>query len=221
MTFFDLSQPLFDNCPNCPAHPPVRLTRTADHPEDGWRMEEFHMASHSGTHLDAPLHKLAGGKSIDQFPLEAFSGPVRVADLTGQVVADQAIGTAALEGALHGLGSLEDSVVLLNTGWGQKRARTDEWLWHSPYLHPEGAEWLVAQNVKGVGIDHFSIGGMREVENIRTHEILLGKGIWVVEELCFREGWKEAALGGIFQALPLFLPGFSGSPCRAVLVTNE
>ncbi len=220
MTFFDLSQPLFDECPNCPVHPPVRLPRSADHPEDGWRMEEFHMASHSGTHLDAPLHKLAGGKSIDQFPLEAFCGSVSVADLTGQVVPDQAIGAVALEQALGEPGLLENKVVLLNTGWGHKRATTDEWLWHPPFLDPEGAAWLVAQKIKGVGIDHFSIGGMREAENIRTHEILLGKGIWVVEELCFREGWREAAHDGIFQALPLFLPGFSGSPCRAVLVKN-
>ena len=110
MTFFDLSQPLFDECPNCPVHPPVRLPRSADHPEDGWRMEEFHMASHSGTHLDAPLHKLAGGKSIDQFPLEAFCGSVSVADLTGQVVPDQAIGAVALEQALGEPGLLENKV---------------------------------------------------------------------------------------------------------------
>ena len=143
-----------------------------------------------------------------------------MADLTGQVVPDQAIGAVALEQALGEPGLLENKVVLLNTGWGHKRATTDEWLWHPPFLDPEGAAWLVAQKIKGVGIDHFSIGGMREAENIRTHEILLGKGIWVVEELCFREGWREAAHDGIFQALPLFLPGFSGSPCRAVLVKN-
>jgi kynurenine formamidase len=220
MKIFDLSQPLTDLCPNCPVHPPIRLPRTADHPADGWRMEEFHMASHSGTHLDAPLHKWAGGKSIDQIPLENFLGPVRVADLVGEAVPDLAIGPALLEKTLAGQGSLEGDVILLNTGWGLKRAPTDEWRYHSPYLHPEGAEWLVQRRIKGVGIDHFSIGGMLEKENVLTHEILLGATLWAVEELCFRPGWKEAAEGALFAALPLFLPGFSGSPCRAVLMQN-
>ena len=44
MRLIDLSQPLFDNAPNCPVHPPVSFRRTADHPQDGWRMEEIAMA---------------------------------------------------------------------------------------------------------------------------------------------------------------------------------
>ena len=51
-----------------------------------------------------------------------------------------------------------------------------------------------------------------------THEILLGNGVWVIEELCFRQGWREFAEGATFLALPLLVPGFSGSPCRAVLM---
>jgi kynurenine formamidase len=41
--------------------------------------------------------------------------------------------------------------------------------------------------------------------------------VWVIEELCFRDGWREFAEGAEFMALPLLLPGFSGSPSRAVL----
>lgn len=217
MKIFDLSQPLFHDCPNCPAHPPIRLPRTADHPADGWRMEEFHMASHSGTHLDAPLHKLAGGASIDRFSLEAFAGSAVMADLSGEAVPDLAIGENEL-GAALGDEVLADRIVLLNTGWGHRRAQDEAWLRHSPFLSPEGAAWLVARKIRGVGIDHFSIGGAAEPGNGRTHEILLGAGVWVVEELCFREGWREALAGATFQALPLFLPGFSGAPCRAVLI---
>ncbi len=83
MRLIDLSQPLYDNAPNCPVHPPVSFRRTADHPADGWRMEEIAMATHTGSHLDAPLHKIAGGKSIDALPLETFVGPARIADLRG------------------------------------------------------------------------------------------------------------------------------------------
>jgi arylformamidase len=217
MRLFDLSQPLTDDGPNCPAHPPVRLRRMADHPADGWRLEQFDMASHTGTHLDAPLHKLAGGMAIDAFPLDAFVGPVRVADLA-PLAEGQAIGAADLRRAL-GDDPLDGRIVLLHTGWGAKRAKTPEWLLRSPYLAPEGAAWLVARGAKGIGIDHFSLGGMGEPDNARTHEIVLGAGLWIVEDLYFREGWREALArpGAWFQAFPLLLPGFSGSPCRALL----
>ncbi|MGC3988541.1 MAG: cyclase family protein [Chthoniobacteraceae bacterium] len=217
MRIFDLSQPVFDGCPNCPAHPSPQAPVTADHPADGWRMEMLHLASHTGTHLDAPLHKLAEGKAIDAFPLEAFLGPVAIADLTW-VPAGHSITAEDLARALPPLESHEPRIVLLNTGWGLKRAKTEEWLYHSPFLSPEGAEWLVTQKVKGVGIDHFSIGGTRDPDNTKTHEILLGAQIWIIEELCFREGWQSAAEGALFQALPLYLPGFSGAPVRAVLL---
>lgn len=212
MRFFDLSQPLFDGCPNCHVHPPVRLPRTADHPTDGWRMEEFHMASHTGTHLDAPLHKMAGGASIDSYPLETFCGEQVIVDLT-HLEAGHPIGPADLEAA----GGCSGKILLLNTGWGHKRAKTEEWIHRSPWLSPAGAEWVVEKDVRAVGIDHFSIGGTGE-ENALTHEILLGNGVWVIEELCFREGWREFAEGASFLALPLLVPGFSGSPCRAVLM---
>lgn len=216
MRYFDLSQPVTDGGPNCPVHPPVRIPRIADHPADGWRMEFLEFASHTGTHLDAPLHKCADGASIDMFPLEAFCGPARVADLEG-IPADHPIGPDDLAAAL-GEGALDDVIVLLNTGWGHRRALSDEWLHHSPYLSPQGSEWLVNRGVRAVGIDHYSIGGARDPDNTRTHEILLGAGLWVVEDLCFREGWREAAENALFQALPLYFPGFSGSPCRAVFI---
>lgn len=215
----DLSQPLGDGSPNCPVHPPVRIPVTADHPADGWRMEEFHMASHTGTHLDAPLHKIAGGKSIDQYPLEAFMGPVVGLDLTLLVTEHTPIDEAMLKSACAGL-DLKDRIVLLETGWGKKRAKTVEWHYESPYLAPSGAAWLVAQGARAVGIDHFSIGGMDDEDNLRTHEILLGAGLWVVEDLSFPDGWRDFSASAVFQALPLHLPGFSGSPCRAVLIQS-
>ncbi|PTX94886.1 Kynurenine formamidase [Spartobacteria bacterium LR76] len=215
MRIFDLSQPVTDGGPNCPAHPPVQLARIADHPADGWRMELVHFASHTGTHLDAPLHKLADGVSIDAFPLEAFAGRALVAHFNG-LEADHPIGPEDLAAKLPD--QLAGGIVLLNTGWGARRARSEEWLHHSPFLSPAGAEWLVNRGVKGIGIDHYSIGGSRDPDNTRTHEIVLGAGVWVVEDLCFREGWREASEDAVFQALPLHMPGLSGTPCRAVFV---
>src|SRR5262245_19285961 len=81
MKFIDLSQPVYDGSPNCPAHPRVKSEILRDHPTHGWRVEVLTLSNHTGSHVDAPLHKIAGGASLDDFPLERFAGPARIADL--------------------------------------------------------------------------------------------------------------------------------------------
>jgi kynurenine formamidase len=217
MRFIDLSQPLYDGAPNCPAHPVPRSERSADHPEQGWRMEVLTMASHTGSHLDAPLHKIAGGRSITDLPLESFVGPARIVDLR-PIEPETAIGPERLEGPLADL--RPDEIVLLCTGWGELRSHAELWLRQSPMLSPSGARWLVERKVRGVGIDHYSIGGSREPVNSETHTILLGAGVWVVEELRFPAEALRLAPPLTFLALPIHLRDHSGAFCRPVLVVN-
>lgn len=218
MRFIDLSQPLFDLAPNCPAHPAPRSERTADHPQDGWRMEVLTLASHTGSHLDAPLHKIPGGRSISDLPLETFAGPARIADLR-PLRPDEPIGPDRLEAALGDLQA--DEIALLCTGWGDKRDRTDEWLRHSPYLSSAGARWLVSRSARAVGIDHYSIGGCHEPANSQTHTELLGSGLWVVEELRFPPEAFQAPRPARFIALPIHLRDHSGAFCRPVLMLED
>jgi kynurenine formamidase len=215
MRLIDLSQPLYDGCPNCPVHRPVSSTVVANHPRDGWHLEEIHLALHSGSHLDAPLHKIEGGQSIDQIPLDSFAGEAVLADFRNSA-ADRAIGADLLSSRLGG--ELADRIILLATGWGDRRAVTDEWHYHSPFLAPDGAQWLIDHAVRAVGIDHYSIGGSRDPDNTRTHEILLGNGVWVAEELRFPAEIFTVGPRFQFMALPVNFPGHSGSFCRPVAV---
>jgi kynurenine formamidase len=89
----------------------------------------------------------------------------------------------------------------------------------SPRLDPSGATWLVEKRARGVGIDHFSIGGMVP-ENDRTHEILLGAGILIVEELAFPDELMSMPMPVDFMALPINLRGHSGAWCRPVVVVR-
>lgn len=215
MKLIDLSQPLYDGAPNCPAHPPVRSEIIADHPADGWRVELLTLASHTGSHVDTPYHKLAGGPNLDQIPLERFTGLAFIADLRG-VKADQALTAEMLSARLPC--PLEESIVLLATGWGAKRAKTDEWLHHPPFLSPDGAEWLVKQKICAVGIDHYSIAGPRDPVNSLTHTILLQANVWIVEELSFPEEIFQVPQPFEFMSLPINLRGHTGAFCRPVAV---
>lgn len=217
MKLIDLSQPIEHAGPNCPAHPPISITRISDHARDGWRMELLTLASHTGSHVDAPLHKIAGGASLDEMPLDTFVGPAVLVDLRG-VRQDTAIDGAML--AAHLKGAPVDQIVLLATGWGDRRVKNEEWLHHSPFLNPNGAQWLVDRGIRAVGIDHYSIGGSRDPDNTRTHEILLGAGKWIVEDLCFPPAIFAVPQPFTFWSLPINLKAHSGSFCRPVAAVD-
>ena len=215
MRFIDLSQPLFHECPNCPAHPLVSSTFLADHPADGWRVEMLQLVNHTGSHLDAPLHKLPGTKAIDDIPLDHFAGPAYLADLRF-LKAGEGITAEHLKKTLPS--DLRDKIVLFATGWGQKRARTAEWLQESPWLTSAGAQYLVEAGIRGVGIDHYTVGGSREPQNSETHTILLSKEIWILEELRFEGEVFDLPQPFTLLALPIHLKGHSGSFCRPVIL---
>jgi arylformamidase len=214
----DLSQPIFHGGPNCPAHPPVCSEVTSDHNRAKWHWETLTLASHTGSHLDAPLHKIAGGASIDALPLESFVGPAYIADIRG-IEAQEWITSERLADAAPDLPP--DSILLMATGWGDIRERSDRWLYQSPKLAPEAAEWLVEKRIRGLGVDHWGIGGWDAENDAIVHTTLLGKGIWIVEELRFPPEVYALPMPQTFMALPINLRAHSGAWCRPVFVLKD
>jgi kynurenine formamidase len=155
---------------------------------------------------------LKGGKAIDDFALERWTGPARVVDFRG-IEAGGMMTAEMLEEKL-GPGSLEGQWVLLATGFGDKRERTREWLHEGPVVTAEGARWLVEKGARGVGIDHWSIG------DGETHAVLLSAPVLIVEELRFPAEVFSLAGRATFMALPVNLRGHSGAPCRPVLMVE-
>jgi kynurenine formamidase len=213
MQLIDLSQPLFDDCPNCPAHPAVSMKVTDSHdapaPET-WHMEHLSFTSHTGSHVDAPLHKLKDGRPIDAFPLDRWAGPARIVDLRG--ISAKGRITADLLAAKLADAPIAGHWILLATGFGDKRAKTQEWLHDAPVLTTDGARFLVEKNAKGVGIDHWSIG------DAACHAALLSHPVLIAEELHFPEEVFHLRQPLQFMALPINLRAHSGAPCRPVLV---
>jgi kynurenine formamidase len=214
----DLSQPFFHNGaynPDLPL-PTVQLVRHVI--TDGFRLEELHLCTHVGTHMDAPSHVFEDAPSIDKYPLERLHGRGVPVDLRrlGEEAPVTAQVLAPYDGRLT-----EGTIALLVTGWGERRGHTDRYVNRSPWLDRSGAQWLVDRSITGVVIDHFSISGRGPVEKtLPAHELLLGAGIWIVEEahlppvLCERDFWYVVAL-------PLLLLDGSGAPARVIAIESE
>src|SRR3954462_13596142 len=99
MRLIDLSQPVYHNAPNCPVHPPVKSELIATHEKDGWQCELLTLSNHTGSHVDAPLHKIKGGKSLNDLPLTTSVGPAWLVDLRDSK-ADRRITADVLQAAL-------------------------------------------------------------------------------------------------------------------------
>jgi len=208
----DLTQPLFHNCPGNPAFPPMEVLHEMRAEDVGWNTERLNFFTHVGTHMDSPWHRKNGARAIDTMPPDTFIGPATAIDLYDKKP-DEGRLAADLEAYADGIAP----IVLLCTGWGEKRANTDEYLYHSPWLSVEGAQWLVERMVKGVGIDHFSIGGANPERVAAPHDVLFDAGVWILEDLIIP---KEVLHLRNLQvlALPLLLEGGSGAPARALAV---
>lgn len=207
----DLSQPIYHNCPGWPTHPLTRIELIRSVPVDGYNVEFLEMCSHSGTHLDVPFHFYPDGKTIDQFPIDSFQGEAIVVDLLYKGV-DEAIDVKDFEKMNNKIKS--NDIVILFTGWGYKRGFNNEY-YKWPYLSEEGAKWLVDKKVKGVGIDGMSIGGIEPLKGRPSHEVLLKKNIWILEEMNLTKDILEYDRWYLF-AFPILFKNFSGSPVRAV-----
>ena len=124
---YDLSQPVFVNCPQYPDHSPrpvqVRLFYMLA--VQGVNKEIVEMSTHTGTHCDAPFHFFADGKPIDEVPLETYVGPAVIIDLRAKP-SGSAVAPSDLESDLDRI--QPGLIVLLNTGRGQRRANTADLL---------------------------------------------------------------------------------------------
>lgn len=218
---FDLAQPLFEGAPAWPGDPRVRVRELKSIDADGYRLESLHLGTHSGTHVDAPAHMLHVDRgSITDFRPDHFVGPCVVADLTAKEDDDE-IGVDDLEAYRERLEP--GDIVLLATGWTRFRGEDEtRWLEHSPYLSAAAAEWLCARGVKGVGIDHPTIGTTVEQFDRPPHEILLRRRIWIVEDLAIpAELLAEGQRKWLYVGVPLKLEGAGGAPVRPVVLDVE
>ncbi len=174
---------------------------------DGFTLSAYSLGAHSGTHIDAPMHFVRDGASIDRVPLEPLIGPARVIDIPDGV---QSINAAELNrhkwrGASRVIFRTRSS----ERGWMHSSTFHRDFA----YVAPDAAQLLADAGVKLVGIDYISAEQFAAPAPM-THRILLGKGIPIVEGMAL-EGVRPGDYDLI--VLPMKVGGHEGAPARAVL----
>ncbi len=213
---YDLSQPVFTNCPQYPdTNPrPVQVSLFYMLAVQGVNKEIVTMSTHTGTHCDAPFHFFEDGQTIDDVPLETYVGPAAILDLR-----EKQPGSSIQRADIARVADRIEpgDIALLNTGGGRRRANTKEFLTQYVYLEGEAAQFLVDRGVKGVGIDAVSLGGYDDPRKAGpAHKALLGNGKFIVEELYFPDEVMDGRKR-LFCAAPVKLRGCGGAWTRAML----
>lgn len=187
----------------------------------------FCAPEHGGTHIDAPIHFAAGGKSVDQIPAQQLIAPAVVIDVTKQAAADPdyRVTLADVQSWESRNGAIPNgAIVFLRTGWGSRYGNRKAYFGddtsgatdklHFPSYGADAAKLLVEQrHVGAIAVDTASIDYGQSRDFI-VHQIANGAGIPGLENIANLERVPER--GAWVVALPMKIAGGSGGPLRIV-----
>lgn len=171
MKIIDLTHTFTDNMPVYPGDPKATLEQVAFIDKDTFNDHKITTVMHVGTHMDAPLHMIPGGKTMNEISPDKFIGKGVIIDVRGK----NKINASVLENV-----QIEEGyVILLFTGFGSKY-RTEDYFKDYPELTEDFANKMVELKVKIVGMDML---GPDLDKPWATHKILLGNEILILENL--------------------------------------
>ncbi len=207
--FFDISVPLRSNMPVYPGDTPFTSERVRSIAGgDDYNLTGLRLSAHAGTHVDAPLHFIAGGYDVTRLPLTALVGAAYVVDATG-ITAD--IDARTLDSLHIPAGATRLLFKTPNSRLWDRDGFSNDFFG----IAADAASVLVSRGVALVGIDYLSLGPFSGPAP--AHVVLLDAGVVILEGADLRQ-----VDPGPYQliCLPLLIEGCEGSPARAFLIRD-
>ena len=195
---YDISLPISESLPVYPGDPSVTVDVISDVSSGApYTLTRISMGSHTGTHVDAPLHLLADGDTVDNLPIDLLMGPCYLASADIDMpISIQELDSLAVPP--------ETTRLLLRT----RNAKG--------YLTQDAASRLVDTGEKLVGIDSPSVDAPGSPD-LPAHRVMLEAEVIIVENLAL----DAVNPGGyLLVCLPLRIAGCDGAPARAVLMDS-
>ena len=205
----DLTMPMSERTIPFPGHPPTELEPLHNSSGEGLRNTVMRSSLHTGTHIDAPLHCVADGPSIDQIPIERFWRPAVRLDL-GEPEEGATIDLAWLDAAGYAPARVREAILLLATGWTDRAWQSKRLFEDMPVLGEDAAVAIAAARPAALGLDFAVDRGAPW----RNHAALLRAEVALIENLM---GLRALPAEGFeVIAFPQRLAGESAAPARVV-----
>jgi len=217
----DLTLNVEEGMPTFPAawHAVVEVTILGRHGLEGRASRRVTLGTHTGTHVDAPLHFLPDGGGIETLVLESLVGPAVVADVRPK---GEGTGVRAADFEPYRADIERTGRVLILTGWlGEHYGRPD-YFTGRPHLTQEACEWLLERRVRLVGFDLPDFERPEDSVFGRPaplHVLFLSAGVVLVESLTNLDALAGRTVRLV--ALPLKVLGADGAPARVVAEVEE
>lgn len=220
----DLTHTLTEDFPLFPGSEPVRITPLVTIENDGYFLNRWSFGEHSGTHMDAPAHFIAGAATADALPVESLIAPLAVIDIRERAAADpEAMVMASdIEAWEEEHGPLPaNAAVMMNSGW-QARANDPAsflnidqgGIMRFPGFSLEAAELLVGErDIAGIGVDTLSLD-VGSSTDFAVHVAILGAGKWGLENVANLDEVPPAGATVIVGGPKV--AGASGGPTRLI-----
>jgi arylformamidase len=205
MKMIDVTRPIFTGMTVWPGDEDVLLERVSNISDNSaTNVSRIRMGVHAGTHVDAPLHFINGGKSIDQLDINLFTGWVQIVDTNGadNIQLDHITRIPLQKG----------DAVFFKTPYSEKTLNEDFDTEYSG-LSIDAALYLLSKGVRVIGTDALSIEGYHDKSH-SVHKTLLTNEVLIVEGLCL----KDVSSGRYkYICMPMLIQGSDGAPARVLL----
>lgn len=209
MRIYDITLPMKNDMVTYPGDPVFTKEQVCSVAEGaGANLSRYTFGSHTGTHLDSPLHMFGKGEGVDDTPLDRLIGEAHVYDAgEADVLTKNVLATFSYEGVTRVLFKTKNSRTLLEEqAFNTSHVAFDE----------EGARFLVEQGIEVVGIDYLSVERF-SAEGHPAHDTLLHGGVTIIEGVSLRdvpEGTYTLFIG------VLRITRSDGAPARVLLTTH-
>jgi len=176
---------------------------------------ELTLSNHLGSHVDAPLHFLPNGQSVDCYEAADWVFQ-RVGLIDFPALAGQLVTFDDLEKHLNILDPNID-LLLIRTGFGLKRGAKTYWQDSPGWSENLGLGLRSRFKVlKAVGFDCISLSSLRHREEGHlAHKAFLSLGLRIFEDLALQNIDKNQTLCSVI-ALPLRYIKSDGAPCTII-----
>ena len=205
MRVIDLTQSMTNGMPVMEGITPPRFHDLANVAADGYAMSEYSFVNHTGTHVDAPAHQVAGGGTLDDIPLDHLVTEALTIDVSAHEP-----GTVGLDVLGRHLPEVQrNDIVLLRSGnarnWG-----TDAYWRGWCYPDADAAKALLDAGVAGVGFDGPSADPVDSAD-YPLHRVWLSAGAIILENLAALD---ELPARCRIVVAPLKVKAANGGPAR-------